>query len=110
MGTDRAKRARRLARKAKRRESDGPRLVACVPVDTSRLPPGLPVPVPSIEHSITQCPRCGQDCWIGPVQIEMTKLGSEALCYYCLIGIMTSGTVVDVHGLDPRADDTPRRT
>ncbi len=107
MGADRAKRARRLARKAKRRESDGPWAVACVPVDTSRLPNGMNPPVPSIEHSVIQCPQCGQDCWIGPVQAEMVKLGSPVLCYYCLIASAAeSGALIAVHSLNSRADDT----
>lgn len=49
---------------------------------------GNPMFKPSIEHSITQCQRCGQDCWIGPNQKQMADsvlFATLAICYVCIM-------------------------
>lgn len=89
--------------------------IPIIPVDTSRLPnrDGLPIPRPSIEHTLIGCERCGTAGWIGPHQLaHHQRGGGEAICYYCLFAMMREGQFggATVIGLDPSADEKPRRT
>lgn len=95
-----------------------PMTIALIPVDTSRLPKmpadGPQIPKPSIEHSLTTCDGCGEDCWIGPGQkIQRVLRGGMGLCYYCLFRTMQADNGWrDFHivAADADADSKPRRT
>lgn len=81
------------------------------PVDTAGLPKRDKLPVPSIAHSIFPCDQCGRECWIGPAQLKVRLLnGSGALCYWCVFASDAfRGDQVHIVGLDPDADERPRR-
>ncbi len=68
---------------------------------------------PSIEHTITQCDKCGRDCWIGPKQKIMATL--SGIPKQCTLCILHQGDALGVHqydlvGLNPDEDKIPRRT
>lgn len=84
-------------------------VIACCNVDTGKLPKDSPIPLPkpSILHSIVDCDVCAEKCWIGPHQAA-TK--GTRTCYICL-GILYKFNAfpLTVKSLDPDADNVPRR-
>lgn len=93
---------------------DAPRIFPIIPLDMARQRTfkDIPVPQPSIEHTITTCDQCGGDGWIGPAQLaSVTFGGGERLCYWCLFQRMQDNPAeFDMHSLDRTADAKPRRT
>jgi hypothetical protein len=72
---------------------------------------GMQSPV-TVEHSIIKCPRCERDCWIGPAQRRVVKLGgAEALCVLCMIidEEVCAQEVLPTIALNPDIDNVPRR-
>lgn len=69
--------------------------IALIPADRHRLAelagkyaPGVEIPIPGTDHSLTTCDRCSDSCWIGPGQAEMRSnpfIRTEAVCYLCLV-------------------------
>lgn len=86
-------------------------IIACCPVDTSALPEtGVPLPEPSVEHSITTCDDCAQSVWIGPAQrLQRIGRGLPVLCYLCALKAVEPGPDMLILGLDATADSKPRR-
>lgn len=71
---------------------------------------GVPIPTPSIEHSIVQCQVCGLDLWLGPQQM---KAEGTRICYVCLaVFHMLTGSVAatEIKYLNPDEHKIPRRT
>lgn len=92
-------------------------VIALLPVDAAGLPdiPGAPVPKASIEHTLFACDLCERDCWIGPEQLKRRHTDRlPTACYFCLLRGMLFGYLsadeLRVTVLDPKADETPRRT
>jgi hypothetical protein len=89
---------------------------ACVPVDTTGLPTfPVPIPVPSIEHTIKHCDGCTQQIWVGPSQLQAYEIhGGVLLCFVCALilyrRLEALGEPIGLEVLDPNADDVPRRT
>lgn len=88
--------------------------ISIIPPDLAkmRVYMGIPVPQPSIEHTLTQCVRCGGDGWIGPAQrLHYIFNGGEVVCYRCLFEKADAvGALPEMIGLDATADEKPRRT
>lgn len=87
-----------------------PTTIAVIPVnmkDVRASIAGIPIPKPSIEHSLIDCGICGGPAWIGPAQLmHFTFNGGLIVCYHCL---PRNGDET-WHTLDWTADDKPRRT
>lgn len=84
-------------------------IITCLPVDTSTLPDiGIPIPKPSVEHSITRCKGCQVEVWIGPKQRKLKRL-YPAYCILCSVSIVNARDIAMVIPLDTDADDIPRR-
>ena len=67
-------------------------IMACVPADTSDIPPlDVELPRPTSLYSLIQCdnPGCARDMWIGPRQLARAAEFQVAvehvfkLCYVC---------------------------
>lgn len=94
-----------------------PNVFACLPRDTSGLPevPGVPVPVPSIQHTLKQCQECGQDIWVGPNQLAMYRTEHDVMvCLMCALAWFNTKDPDDVDivmaSLNPDEPTIPRRT
>lgn len=72
---------------------------------------GVPMPIPSVEHTLTDCELCGRKGWIGPAQRMKALFNDvEVLCYWCIFDEIESGTKMEINKpLDWTADDRPRR-
>lgn len=91
----------------------------CLPKDTSTLPDiGVPVPTPSIQHTLKQCQTCGQDIWVGPNQLQQIKYAQDAedphsiVCYLCGLQVMKdleAGTRIELSVLNPNESRISRR-
>lgn len=79
-------------------------------VDASALPdvPGVPVPQPSVEHTIAVCAVCRDAIWLGPMQIKAK--GIRTCCICCVIYCASQDEDVPIISLNPDADKIPRRT
>ncbi len=75
---------------------------------------------PSILHTLTQCPECGRDCWIGPEGVKLLELRGlieiKAACGICIteqvaFRAVALNEVMDFqfHALNPTEHQVPRR-
>ncbi len=87
------------------------RIIAIINADLARHPDFKNVKNPvTIEHTPYKCPKCSDDCWIGPQQLSMATLGGgEVLCYKCLFKSGMLRGNVPVVALNPDLEDAPRR-
>lgn len=86
-----------------------------IPIDHRDLPrvDGVETPTPSIDHSLVPCDLCGKQAWIEPTQLaKLTLDGGVKICYWCMILQTKLGLTktMEHHVLNPRNDETPRRT
>lgn len=69
----------------------------------------------SVEHTLIQCPRCHEDCWIGPQQkclalASALNGGPQVRCYKCVLkDPETRGLLTEMISLNPAIEDAPRR-
>ncbi len=71
---------------------------------------GMQSPI-SIEHSLTACERCDEQCWIGPQQLAVARRGlGEVVCFYCLMKDPDAAGSMGMISLNPDIDDVPRRS
>jgi hypothetical protein len=86
----------------------GELIKACLNVDRRKLPSavdGIPMPEPTIAHTISNCDSCGEAVWVGPVQ---KKMPGVSICYTC--AAMLSTIVETQHfALNPAIDTVPKR-
>lgn len=87
-------------------------LIPCCPVNTAGLPStdDVPLPKPSIEHSIVKCEVCGDDMWIGPMQ-KRHRMGIR-ICYRCIAvfyALHQRPDTIEVKSLNPNEGSIPRR-
>ncbi len=88
-------------------------IIAIINQDLARHPDlaHLKSPV-TVLHTPYECPRCKEDCWIGPKQLAFADTGNgEVLCYKCLFAdpeVRAMGTLPTVT-LNPGIEDAPRR-
>lgn len=89
------------------------RTITIIPTDMAKMHEyqGIPIPTPSLEHTLTDCDQCGRQGWIGPAQrLHMLFNKADVLCYWCIFADMEAGAELGVvKGLDETADDKPRR-
>lgn len=92
---------------------DGPRIITGYPAAYKDMKlidrAGRPIPNPvTIEHTLTQCSECGDDCWIGPKQrLIATFQGYPIVCYTCT-HLITGGRH-EVQGTNMSIEDVQRR-
>lgn len=89
--------------------------ISVLPVDTTGLPrdTAIPIPVPSIEHTLIDCDSCGRQCWIGPKQLAFLRVyPTPTACYFCIIRGFRLGVYDEVRltVLNPNEAKIPRRT
>lgn len=72
---------------------------------------GIPMPTPSLEHTLIDCGQCGRKGWIGPAQrMKLLFNDVDVLCYWCIFAEMEEGVEMEINKpLDRTADERQRR-